>query len=348
MRTGTAAGSGLGPYLGSLYSLVRVDCRVGDEMRALEEYVVALREDLVTGGLLGLACGDALGAPFEGATRVARPILSQWETTNRQLRYTDDGAMAIVLTEHLCRHSGLVHDDELVLDFARAWRREPGRGYGAGPPAIFRMSLAGGDWRSLARGLFSGAGSYGNGGAMRTAPVASVPGPVATRVLRARQQAAVTHTNVLAQEGAALQCAAVALSAETADRALDPELFLDGIRAHVETPEFREALQGVQVAVRRGWTPHEVAAHLGNDISAVGSVPSALASFLLNPDEPRQAVLSAIQMGGDTDTIAAMTGAIAGARCGEAGLPRSWVRRLERAGEIRDLAGSLAAMGNQR
>jgi hypothetical protein len=108
------------------------------------------------------------------------------------------------------------------------------------------------------------------------------------------------------------------------------------------------ALQGVQVAVRRGWTPHEVAANLGNDISALGSVPSALASFLLNPDEPRQAVLFAVQVGGDTNTIAAMTGAIAGARCGEAGLPHSWVRRLERAGEIRDLAGSLAAMGDQR
>ena len=307
-----------------------------------------MRSDAVTGSLLGLVCGDGLGAPFEGATRVARPLLSQWEATDRQLKYTDDGAMAIVLTEHLCRHSGAVHDDELVLDFARAWRREPGRGYGSGPPAIFQTALDGGDWHSLAQGLFGGSGSYGNGGAMRTAPVAFVSGSLATRVLRARQQAAITHTNVLAQDGADLQCAAVAISAETADRALDAESFLAEVEGYVETPEFREALQGVQIAVRRGWTPHEVAAHLGNDISAVGSVPSALTAFLIHPDEPRQAVMFAIQMGGDTDTIAAMTGAIAGARCGEAGLPRSWMQRLERSSEIRDLAGSLAAIRDER
>jgi hypothetical protein len=109
--------------------------------------------------------------------------------------------------------------------------------------------------------------------------------------------------------------------------------------------EFREALQGVQIAVHHGWKPAEVAAHLGNDISAVGSVPSALAAFLLNPHDVRDAVMFAIEMGGDTDTVAAMTGAIAGAGCGVSGLPGSWVGRLERAGEIRDLADALATIG---
>jgi hypothetical protein len=109
----TAASSRSAPYqcLGPLYSLVRVGCRVGDGFPALElfeEYVVALRQDLVAGSLLGLACGDALGAPFEGAASVSTPILSQWESTDPHLRYTDDGAMAIVLSGHLCRHSGSV------------------------------------------------------------------------------------------------------------------------------------------------------------------------------------------------------------------------------------------------
>lgn len=307
-----------------------------------------MRRDLVAGSLLALACGDALGAPFEGAARVTGQQLRQWEASDRQLRYTDDGAMAIVLTEHLCRHSGTVHDQELIFDFARAWRHEPQRGYGPGPPAIFRTALAGEDWRGLSRGLFGGKGSYGNGAAMRTAPVAFVPGPLGTRVARARQQAAVTHANVLAQDGAALQCAAVAVSAATADGDLDEKLFLAHVKEHIETPEFEQALQAVQAAVRRGSSPLEVAAHLGNDISAVGSVPSALAAFLFNPNDVRAAVSFAIEMGGDTDTIAAMTGAIAGARCGEAGLPDSWVHRLERASGIRDLAGSLAGISDQR
>ena len=300
------------------------------------------------GSLLGLACADGLGAPFEGATRVARSLLAQWEATDRPLRYTDDSAMAITLTEHLCRHSGVLHGDELVHDFAQAWRRDPDRGYGSGPPAVFRRALAGGDWRGVARGLFGGAGSFGNGGAMRTAPVAFLPGTLPERVLQARQQAAVTHAHVLAQDGAALQCAAVAAAAATAKDAFDPERFLIQVEEHVETPEFGEALHGVQIAVRRRWTPHQVATTLGNDISAVGSVPSALAAFLLNPDGVRNAVMFAIEMGGDTDTIAAMTGALVGARCGEAGLPSSWVHRLERASRIRDLADALAAMSRQR
>jgi poly(ADP-ribose) glycohydrolase ARH3 len=307
---------------------------------------VKLRRDLVTGSLLGLACGDGLGAPFEGSTKVARTLLSQWAGTERRLRYTDDTALAIALTEHLCRNAGALNDDELVLDFARAWQREPDRGYGSGPPAVFRTALVGGDWRGLAQRLFGETGSFGNGGAMRTAPVAFLPGAVSTRVLLARQQAAITHTNDLALDGAALQCAAVAISADTANGVLDPESFLAQVKGHVQTPEFREALQGLHIAVRRGWAPEEVAMHLGNDISAVGSVPSALAAFLLRPDDVQEAVMFAIEMGGDTDTIAAMTGALAGARCGEGRLPPSWVRRLERASEIRSLADSLAAVSD--
>jgi poly(ADP-ribose) glycohydrolase ARH3 len=300
--------------------------------------------DLVTGSLLGLACGDALGAPFEGSSNVSRSLLSQWASTERQLRYTDDTAMTMVLAEHLCRHAGAVDDDQLVLDFARAWQDEPHRGYGFGPPTIFRAALAGDDWHSVARGLFGGSGSFGNGGAMRTAPVALLPVPMSRRVLLARQQAALTHTNLLALDGAALQSAAVALSAATAGEALDPYTFLAQAKGHVHTPEFREALQGVHIAIQGEWTPAEVAAHLGRDISAIRSVPSAVAAFLLNADDLTNAVMFAVEMGGDTDTIAAMTGAMAGARCGAQGLPTSWVQRLEGASEIRELAGSLAAI----
>lgn len=65
-----------------------------------------------------------------------------------------------------------------------------------------------------------------------------------------------------------------------------------------------------------GAVPREIAARLGSDVTALGSVPTAVALFLRSPDDLETALVSAVQTGGDTDTIASMVGAIAGARVG--------------------------------
>ncbi|GAB2731033.1 ADP-ribosylglycohydrolase family protein [Nocardioides pakistanensis] len=297
--------------------------------------------ELVTGSLLGVACGDALGAPFEGHPQPSLPQIQKWIDSDAPLQYTDDTAMTIVLAQHLHEHAGHVDDDALVMDFAHAWRHEPHRGYGAGPPAIFTAALAGDDWRAVAHGLFGGTGSLGNGGAMRAAPTAFVHGTVTERVARARQQAAVTHSHPLAQDGAALLCASVAIAADTAAQPFDPMSFLTLVRGHIATHEFREALQAVHAAVRQQWTPAQVAQRLGHDITALGSVPSALVAFLLHPDELPQALTFALEVGGDTDTIAAMTGAISGARSGAEAFPPRWLQRLENEPTIRRLAHTM-------
>lgn len=299
--------------------------------------------DRIHGSLFGAACGDALGVPFEGRHRVDPQQLTAWCAADRPLVYSDDTAMMRVLAHHLGENKGRVEDEQLMLEFARDWRADPNRGYGAGPPGLFVAALEGRDWRAMTRGLFGGTGSLGNGGAMRVAPVAFVASPVADRVALARRQAALTHLHPEALDGAALLCAAISTAADWPGD-LDPNLFLGAIAPHVTTATFRERIQLVHAAVRRRLEPAQLGDALGNDVTARGSVPTAIATFLLHPDDPRTAITNAIQAGGDTDTIASMTGALVGARCGLRGLPPPWVLRLEAGPELRRHADRLARL----
>jgi poly(ADP-ribose) glycohydrolase ARH3 len=70
-------------------------------------------------------------------------------------------------------------------------------------------------------------------------------------------------------------------------------------------------------------------------------VPTAIYSFLLHHDSFSKAVLYAISLGGDTDTIAAMTGAISGAYLGIESIPDSWKEKLENRPYIEQLARKL-------
>ena len=84
----------------------------------------------------------------------------------------------------------------------------------------------------------------------------------------------------------------------------------------------------------------EVAKSLGNGVEALHSVPTAVYSFLANPGF-ENAVGYAVGLGGDADTIGAMTGAIAGACYGLEGIPRHWLEKVENREYIEDLAKRL-------
>lgn len=250
----------------------------------------------------------------------------------------------IVLAEHLCRNDLQLTDSDLAIQFAEAWRTEPDRGYGAGPPRIFRAVLGGEDFHVVARAAFGEQGSFGNGGAMRVAPVGLLPGDPDHLAAVARRQAAITHAHPLGQQGAALLAVAVATAVRSAGAPLDAEAFLTQLEPHAGAPELRDALRAARSTLGEQATPRDLAALLGHDITAVGSVPTAIAVFLHHPDQVRDAVLAAIEAGGDTDTIAAMTGALAGARCGSAAVPASWRQRLERSGHLVALADQITEL----
>ena len=300
--------------------------------------------DRFRGALLGTAAGDALGAPFEGEPRVSPGRLETVARSDEPLRWTDDTHMTIATAEALVAAGGF-DGAGMAERFVAAHAREPWRGYGAGPPQVFAAIRAGAPWDEPARRLFGGAGSLGNGGAMRAAPAGLLRyGDIHGAARLARRCAAITHTHELGLQGAALQAAAVAwLVGRRPMAALDAPALVDDLRAVAPAEEYQAQLDAL-MTLAADIRPERVAARLGHGIAALEAVPAALWAFLRHHGRFADAVRAAVQMGGDTDTIAAMTGALSGAFLGVSAIPDRWLARLEAADRISALADELCAV----
>jgi poly(ADP-ribose) glycohydrolase ARH3 len=293
------------------------------------------------GCLLGQAVGDALGAPFEGVpadfvfwTQGPIPDLLA-RPSDRPLHYTDDTQMLIGVAEQLVA-DGEIHPDRLLQRFAANY--EPDRGYGRGARQILEAVAAGEDGEALAQGLFPG-GSFGNGAAMRVAPVGMLFGHDLDRVAeQARLSALPTHRHPLGIEGAELFALAVSLAA--AGPPLDRAAFYATLRRRCRSDEFAWQLRA---AARL--RPGAALGFLGNSLPAHRSVVTAIACFTTAPGSFAAAVEQAIALGDDTDTLAAMAGALCGAHLGIEAVPAGWLARLEDGPKgvayIRELANGL-------
>ncbi len=300
--------------------------------------------DRVKGCLLGGALGDALGAPFEGSPRVTTQQLDQHIASSAPLTWTDDTALQLAAAEYLASLEDWrsFDDDEHARVLARAWAQAPDRGYGSNPPYIFSTVLEGGDWRSAAAESFSGAGSLGNGGAMRAAPAGALSASQEAVADLARRMSAVTHAHPVGRDGAAL-VALVSRMALRAPRASPPDvdLVVAVCEPHLETLELREALRAVPRTLVVS-DPAEAAQMTGNGVAAHEAACAAVAAFLHFPADPVAAISFAVRMGGDTDTIAAMAGSLGGAAAGASALPGDLVERLEAREHIEHVASELA------
>ncbi len=304
--------------------------------------------DRFCGTLLGVAVGDALGAPFEGALSADPDRLGKLLAEPGPLRYTDDTHMTLGLARSLVekRAWDAAHTAEIL---ARNFEQEPWRGYGSGPPKVFALVRQGVPPEAAARSLFDGAGSLGNGAAMRVAPAALFAFPDLERVSRlARQSALLTHAHEWGVDGAVLQACAIAwLLQASPGQPLNRSGLLGELTRRVQTKCFRDILDSI-ASLPANLAPGEVARKLGHGIEAFRSVPTALYAFLLRPDSFAETVLFAISIGGDADTIASMAGALAGAYLGEQAIPAQWGDRVEGASELRRLARGLLSLSRQQ
>ncbi|MDP9614006.1 ADP-ribosylglycohydrolase [Streptomyces demainii] len=116
--------------------------------------------------LRGLAVGDALGSQF--FVPANHPFLRRRELPPAPWQWTDDTEMACSILAALVAH-GRIDQDHLARSFAD--HHDFDRGYGPAVNRMLRLVREGGDWRDLAAGLFQGQGSWGNGAAMRIAPL---------------------------------------------------------------------------------------------------------------------------------------------------------------------------------
>jgi ADP-ribosylglycohydrolase len=287
------------------------------------------RFDAIYGCLLGTAVGDALGLPMEGmkAPTIRRRYgaLERYHLLGQTGRVSDDTEQSALMAQSLAR--GQLPPGDL-FDLAPRHFRSAMRGWFLRLP--FGIGL--GTLRACLKllvGMKKGIKSAGNGAAMR----AAVGGVFFADDGRARKEvtcalAETTHTDPRAIDGALLMAEVAAHCAKaspTADRLM---LLGHGLEV-LKTRDVRSAVaKGIRLA-EEGVEPTAAALDLGNSGYVVHSAGLVAYAFRLCGDDPMRCIRTAIWMGGDTDTHAAMVGAWVGTLHGAAALDESLVKHLQ-------------------
>ncbi len=295
--------------------------------------------DRICGAVLASALGDAFGAPYEGG--VLEQLL--WRILGRQQgkrRWTDDTQMSVDVIESLlaCKR---VEQDDLAQRFAHSYRWS--RGYGPGAAKLLKRIRQGEPWQLAHRAIYAN-GSFGNGGAMRAAPVGLFYGAEERQKLIQAVQAAtrITHAHPVGLDGAVVIAVSVALVSQGAS-VLD---IVQQVRRSLETVDMLNRLavaEQLLLPTLSPAPPQLVARELGNGIRAKDSCVTALYIGLALREAPFSGLLSYTRaVGGDTDTIGAMAGAIWGAACGYRQLPEKLLQELEQRQYLERLARRFA------
>jgi poly(ADP-ribose) glycohydrolase ARH3 len=195
-------------------------------------------------------------------------------------------------------------------------------------------------------------GSFGNGSAMRVAPI----GLVFANDLKKAVEAAIassrpTHSHPLAYQGAVLQTIAVAMAATSTDSS--SQTFFGPMRTALtkfsdllqDTSPFVQAMDAIENGLGKGTSCLEMSSILGTGVTAQEAVPMAIYCFLRHPESYERVIHEAVFVGGDTDTIACMAGAISGTFLGVNAIPARWLSHIKEerysAGAIENLADDL-------
>ncbi|MEI8369374.1 MAG: ADP-ribosylglycohydrolase family protein [Planctomycetia bacterium] len=287
-----------------------------------------------TGCMLGLATGDALGAPYEGGPleRLLWRLIGR--TSDGCRRWTDDTQMAIDLAESLLTE-GRLNPDAFAKRLASSYSWS--RGYGPGAARVLRRIRRGEPWDEAAKHGHAG-GSYGNGAAMR-APVLALffPDDPEPLVAAARLSAGVTHAHPLGIEGAVM----IATAAQALLRGSSGDHTLQRVEAVCALPEMTTRLDRVHAWIASDYepSPREVATILGNGSTAATSCPTALYVAIRHLERPFTTMMEfLIACRGDVDTLASMAGALWGIVNGPDHLPPV---RLEARDSLLDIAERL-------
>jgi ADP-ribosylglycohydrolase len=298
-------------------------------------------------GLMGLCIGDALGVPVEFTSRAERiksPVTSMqgygtWDVPPGT--WSDDSSLTFCLAECLCNDFSL---DAIANSFWR-WYHEA---YWTARGEVFDVGnttfLAIANYKQGIPPLSAGGkteNSNGNGSLMRILPMAYYHKSLtfAELISRVHQVSCITHAHMRSQ----IACGIYISIAVCLLQGLEPQAAylqgLENIRSFYSTSEY--ALE----------MPHfsrvfssEIDKLPLEDIRSSGYVIDTLEASLwclLNSSNYAEAVLKAVNLGGDTDTTAAVTGGLAGIYYGLENIPSEWVEQIARKQDIINLAERL-------
>jgi len=274
--------------------------------------------------LLGGAIGDALGMPFEKKL-VNDPLLVNWDGKTflpceyhdlKAGQWTDDSQMSLMVAESLIDNNGFNPDDLAAryVDWIVSGRA---RGYGKTTLMAIQNLESGKHWSES--GI---AGSEGNGTAMRSAPFGVYfRNDIKSLVQICKIDSAITHASPDAEAGSI----AIAVAAYYAVND-DTDNLLDKICEHLPDSKVKNTIFSLDSLINSEYiTPAQALRVLGTKANVRETVPSALYCFI-KFDNYQDAVLTAIKAGGDTDTTAAIVGALFGAKYGMKTIDRSFYK----------------------
>jgi len=261
--------------------------------------------------------------------------------------------MALAIFEILDEF-GRIDQEALAQRFAARYRAAPWRGYGAGAHRLLAQILGGSDWRAASAAVFNG-GSFGNGSAMRIAPLAAYFAEDGYEKVaeQAALASAITHAHPEGIAGGIAVAVAAAFAWLNRNRcgteAVKRSLF-DAVLAHTPAGEVRQGIEraavftfdlAVEPTVRLlDWgmqtVPFDISIgkvvrQLGNGsrISCQDTVPFCLWIAARYLDDYQTALVQTIRAGGDIDTNAAIVGGIVALAVQADGIPPDWLADRE-------------------
>lgn len=306
----------------------------------------SISQAAILGCMLGAAVGDAIGLPTE---RLSRKKTQEFHREGFRHRFVFGRGMFSDDTEHtLMVAAALIRDS----DDADLFQRSLGRSL-----RWWLLALPAGVGISTAKAVLrlwvgfsaqhAGIPSAGNGAAMRSAIFGAcfTDDPDKRRAMTLAS-CRLTHTGPRAEESAHLVSEAAALAV---GGIATPEV-LQSLRQWLQSQEMQERYALLEIALQRGDSVSEFAAHIGSEHGVSGFAPNSVAvalyAWLRHRGDYTRIVTEVVLCGGDTDSVAAIAGGIAGAEVGEAGIPAAWIRGIwdwpRSIPYIRELAAALS------
>lgn len=306
-------------------------------------------ESQFQGCLIGQALGDALGFPVEGRARgdcdaYVRDVLEAGRAGEKGAgtypfgQYTDDTQLARELLASLTEAGGRFDGDGFGRRVAAIFEEQRIVGRGRTTESAARRLAQGTPWdRSGARPP-----AAGNGAAMRAAPIGLLYYDDLEALRRAADdQARVTHADPRARAGAVAIAGAVAFALRGefrpgSEAVVGRLAMLSGPVSEVFAIELDKlkawvALKWDEAAPEIARAGVEPGIPVGDGVSpfVTSSVIWALYSVLRSPDDYWKTICTAIRVGGDVDTTAAMAGAVSGALNGVEAVPADLIAKLQ-------------------